>query len=153
MPIEASPASSATPLAGKVVLVVDDFSTMRRIVAALLKGLGCERVIEAENGLEALRVLERAPVDLVVSDWSMPEMTGLELLTRLRNHPRLGSLPFLMVSAEGGRDNIVQAARGGADGYIVKPFTALVLCEKVELALRRRAAMRVTNPTPNMPEA
>lgn len=131
--------AGAARLAGKTALVVDDFATMRRIVASLLKALGCEHVIEAENGAEALRVLAQQKVHLVVSDWSMPQMTGLELLTQLRAAPRLQSLPFLMVSAEGSRENIVEAARSGADGYIVKPFTAAVLGDKVALVMRKRA--------------
>ncbi|WP_349744441.1 response regulator [Roseateles cavernae] len=126
-------------ISGMTFLVVDDCSTMRRIIRGLIVGTGCERVIDAANGAVALRILEQIPVHFVISDWSMPEMTGLQLLRQLRSTERLKALPFLMVSAESAHTNIVEAAQAGADGYIVKPFDAAQLSEKVHHILERRA--------------
>jgi len=112
-------------------LVVDDFSTMRRIVVGLLRQCGASRVLEAEDGVEALRIIEGNPVDVVVSDWNMPHMTGLELLKALRATPKFARMPFLLITAEGKKENIVEAAQAGADGYIVKPFTQDTLQEKL----------------------
>ena len=112
-------------------LVVDDFSTMRRIVVGLLRQCGASRVLEAEDGVQALRIIESNHVDFVVSDWNMPHMTGLELLKALRATPRFSRMPVLLVTAEGKKENIVEAAQAGADGYIVKPFTAATLNEKL----------------------
>ena len=112
-------------------LVVDDFSTMRRIVRNLLKELGFTNVEEAEDGDIALQKLRSGGFDFVVSDWNMPNMTGIELLKEIRNDPSLKHLPVLMVTAEAKKENIIEAAQAGASGYIVKPFTAATLDEKL----------------------
>ncbi len=112
-------------------LVVDDFSTMRRIVRNLLKELGFTNVEEAEDGIVALQKLRAGGFDFVVSDWNMPNMTGIELLKALRADPGLKHLPLLMVTAEAKKENIIEAAHAGANGYIVKPFTAATLDEKL----------------------
>ena len=113
-------------------LVVDDFSTMRRIVRNLLKELGFTNVEEAEDGAVALDKLRAAKFDFVVSDWNMPNMDGLTLLQSVRADPNLKALPFLMITAEAKKENIIAAAQAGASGYIVKPFTAGTLAEKLE---------------------
>lgn len=112
-------------------LVVDDFSTMRRIVRNLLKELGFTNVDEAEDGQVALHKLKTQHFDFVVSDWNMPNMTGIELLKAVRAEPQLKGLPFMMITAEAKRENIIEAAMAGASGYIVKPFTAATLEEKM----------------------
>ncbi|MCB6184404.1 chemotaxis response regulator CheY [Leeia sp. TBRC 13508] len=112
-------------------LVVDDFSTMRRIVRNLLKELGFSNVDEAEDGQIALHKLQNGQFDFVVSDWNMPNMTGIELLKAVRADPGLKALPFLMITAEAKKENIIEAATAGASGYIVKPFTAATLDEKL----------------------
>jgi two-component system chemotaxis response regulator CheY len=112
-------------------LVVDDFSTMRRIVRNLLKELGFTNVDEAEDGQVALHKLKTQHFDFVVSDWNMPNMTGIELLKAVRAEPLLKDLPFMMITAEAKRENIIEAAMAGASGYIVKPFTAATLEEKM----------------------
>jgi two-component system, chemotaxis family, chemotaxis protein CheY len=112
-------------------LVVDDFSTMRRIVRNLLKELGFTNVDEAEDGVAALAKLRGAQFDFVVSDWNMPNMTGIDLLRNIRGDAGLKHLPVLMVTAEAKKENIVEAAQAGANGYIVKPFTAATLEEKL----------------------
>lgn len=112
-------------------LVVDDFSTMRRIVRNLLKELGFSNVDEAEDGQVALNKLRNSQFEFVVSDWNMPNMTGIELLRAVRSDPSLKHLPFLMVTAEAKKENIIEAATAGASGYIVKPFTAATLDEKL----------------------
>ena len=113
-------------------LVVDDFSTMRRIVRNLLKELGFTNVDEAEDGLIALQKLNTLPFDFVVTDWNMPNMDGLTLLQKIRATPSLKHLPVLMITAEAKKENIIAAAQAGASGYIVKPFTAATLSEKLE---------------------
>ncbi len=113
-------------------LVVDDFSTMRRIVRNLLKELGFLNVQEAEDGVDALKKLRSDTFDFVVSDWNMPNMTGIELLKEIRADAKLKSLPVLMVTAEAKRENIIEAAQAGASGYVVKPFTAATLDEKLK---------------------
>jgi two-component system chemotaxis response regulator CheY len=112
-------------------LVVDDFSTMRRIVRNLLKELGFTNVEEAEDGAIALQKLKAGSFDFVVSDWNMPNMDGLTLLQNVRADGTLKSLPFLMITAEAKKENIIAAAQAGASGYIVKPFTAATLNEKL----------------------
>ena len=112
-------------------LVVDDFSTMRRIVRNLLKELGYVNADEAEDGAIALQKLKNAPFDFVVSDWNMPNMDGLQLLQAVRADPSLKHLPVLMITAEAKKENIIAAAQSGAHGYIVKPFTAATLNEKL----------------------
>jgi two-component system chemotaxis response regulator CheY len=113
------------------ILVVDDFSTMRRIVRNLLKELGFTNVDEAEDGAIALQKLQGGGFDFVVTDWNMPNMDGLTLLQTVRATPQLKHLPVLMITAEAKRENIIAAAQAGASGYIVKPFTAGTLSEKL----------------------
>jgi two-component system chemotaxis response regulator CheY len=118
------------------ILVVDDFSTMRRIVRNLLKELGFANVHEAEDGVEALNKLRSENnFDFVVSDWNMPNMTGIELLKVIRADAALKHLPLLMVTAEAKRENIIEAAQAGASGYVVKPFTAATLEKKKKIFL------------------
>jgi two-component system chemotaxis response regulator CheY len=112
-------------------LVVDDFSTMRRIVRNLLKELGYGNVEEAEDGVIALQRLKSGGIQFVVTDWNMPNMTGIELLKAIRADTTLKHLPVLMITAEAKKENIIEAAQNGASGYIVKPFTAAVLEEKM----------------------
>ncbi|MHB0991646.1 MAG: chemotaxis response regulator CheY [Burkholderiales bacterium] len=112
-------------------LVVDDFSTMRRIVRNLLKELGYSNVDEAEDGVIALSKLKSEHFDFVVSDWNMPNMDGLTLLQTIRADSVLAAMPVLMVTAEAKKENIIAAAQAGANGYIVKPFTAATLDEKL----------------------
>ena len=113
-------------------LVVDDFSTMRRIVRNLLKELGFVNVQEAEDGVDALKKLHSETFNFVVSDWNMPNMTGIDLLIAIRADATLKHLPVLMVTAEAKRENIIAAAQAGASGYVVKPFTAATLDEKLK---------------------
>ncbi len=113
-------------------LVVDDFSTMRRIVRNLLKELGFANVDEAEDGAIALQKLQGGGFDFVVSDWNMPNMDGLTLLQTIRATPNLKHLPVLMITAEAKKENIIAAAQAGASGYIVKPFTSATLSEKLQ---------------------
>ena len=112
-------------------LVVDDFSTMRRIVRNLLKELGFTNVDEAEDGAIALQKLQGGGFEFVVTDWNMPNMDGLTLLQAIRATPNLKHLPVLMITAEAKKENIIAAAQSGASGYIVKPFTAGTLSEKL----------------------
>ena len=113
-------------------LVVDDFSTMRRIVRNLLKELGYTNVDEAEDGAIALQKLNSGSFDFVVTDWNMPNMDGLTLLQNIRANPSLKHLPVLMITAEAKKENIIAAAQAGASGYVVKPFTAVTLAEKLQ---------------------
>ncbi len=112
-------------------LVVDDFSTMRRIVRNLLKELGYTNVDEAEDGSMALTKLRSEAFDFVISDWNMPVMDGLTMLQQIRADAALSKLPVLMVTAEAKKENIIAAAQAGASGYVVKPFTAATLDEKL----------------------
>lgn len=115
------------------ILVVDDFSTMRRIVRNLLKELGFANVHEAEDGVEGLNKLRsEGNFEFVVSDWNMPNMTGIDMLRAIRGDAALKHLPVLMVTAEAKRENIIEAAQAGASGYVVKPFTAATLDEKLQ---------------------
>jgi len=117
-------------------LVVDDFSTMRRIVRNLLKELGFTNIDEAEDGVVALAKLKGGGFDFVISDWNMPNMTGIELLRAIRSDAALASLPVLIITAEAKKENIIEAAQAKASGYIVKPFTAAVLDEKLNKILK-----------------
>ena len=119
-------------LANFHVLVVDDFSTMRRIVGNLLKELGCQKITEAEDGVDALRKLEGGTIDFVISDWNMAPMTGLDLLKEVRADQRLKNLPFIMITAESKTENVVAAKQAGVSNYIVKPFNAETLKDKIE---------------------
>ncbi|AFH95437.1 TPA: chemotaxis response regulator CheY [Providencia stuartii] len=112
-------------------LVVDDFSTMRRIVRNLLKELGFNKIEEAEDGVDALEKIRAGHIDFVVADWNMPNMDGLELLKTIRGDEALKHIPVLMVTAEAKKENIIAAAQAGASGYVVKPFTAAILEEKL----------------------
>lgn len=112
-------------------LVVDDFATMRRIVRNLLKDLGFVNVEEAEDGQDALARLRASQFDFVISDWNMPNMDGLQLLSEIRKDASFSSIPVLMVTAEAKKENIIAAAQAGASGYVVKPFTAATLEEKL----------------------
>ncbi len=124
------------------VLVVDDFPTMRRIVKNLLKQLGFENIDEAENGEEALKKLKSGDYGLVVSDWNMPVMEGLELLKHIRNDPQLKDIPFLMVTAEAEKEKVIEAIKAGVDNYIVKPFTGEVLKEKLEKIAQKKPSLK-----------
>ena len=121
-------------------LVVDDFSTMRRIVRGLLKEMGCNYVDEAEDGVVALSMLSANKYDFVVSDINMPNMSGFDLLKALKSDDRLRHIPVLMVTAEARKEDIILAAQNGAAGYIVKPFTKATLQEKVQKILLKSAA-------------
>ena len=114
------------------ILVVDDFATMRRIVKNILKQLGFENIVEADDGKAALRVLESQHIDFIVSDWNMPNMNGLEFLKAVRANEKFKDIPFLMVTAEALKENIVEAVKAGVSNYIVKPFTAETLKGKIE---------------------
>ena len=123
-------------------LVVDDFSTMRRILRNLLKELGYLNVDEAEDGNSALLKLRREPFDFIITDWNMAGMDGLQLLKEVRTDETLRHLPVLMVTAEAKRENIVAAAQAGASGYIVKPFTAATLDEKMGKIFEKTARVQ-----------
>ena len=114
------------------VLVVDDFSTMRRIVKNILRQLGFVNILEADDGTTAVGILEREKVDLIISDWNMPQMTGIELLRHVRSSEEIKDTPFLMVTAEAQQENIIEAVKAKVSNYIVKPFTADTLHEKIE---------------------
>lgn len=113
------------------ILVVDDASTMRRIVRGLLRELSLKNIREAENGSDALEQLRRKKADLVISDWNMPQMTGIELLRAIRSDNGLKEVPVLMVTAEAKKENIMEAVQAGVSNYIVKPFSAETLQEKL----------------------
>ncbi|WP_205859263.1 chemotaxis response regulator CheY [Pleionea sediminis] len=119
------------------ILIVDDFSTMRRIVKNLLKDLGFNNTQEADDGQTALPMLQQGDFDFLVTDWNMPGMQGIDLLKNVRADPGLKDLPVLMVTAEAKREQIVEAAQAGVNGYIVKPFTAGTLKEKIEKIFER----------------
>lgn len=121
-------------------LVVDDFSTMRRIVRNLLKELGYSNVEEAEDGAMGLAKLKSESFDFVVSDWNMPNMDGLTMLQQIRADPKLSKIPVLMVTAEAKKENIIAAAQAGANGYVVKPFTAATLDEKLSKIFEKMGA-------------
>lgn len=122
------------------ILVVDDFSTMRRIVRNLLADLGYDNIVEADDGAPALQIMKNDAIDFVVTDWNMPGMTGLDLLKGIRAEARFARVPVLMVTAEARRDQILEAAQAGVNGYIIKPFTAATLREKLDKIFERLAA-------------
>ena len=124
---------------GMKILVVDDFPTMRRIVRNLLKELGYSNVDEAEDGAAGLARLRSGKYDFVISDWNMPNLDGLAMLKEIRADASLTHLPVLMVTAESKKDNIIAAAKAGASGYVVKPFTAVTLDEKLNKILEKMA--------------
>lgn len=119
------------------ILIVDDFSTMRRIIKNLLRDLGFTNTAEADDGTTALPMLKKGGFDFLVTDWNMPGMTGIDLLREVRADEELATLPVLMVTAEAKREQIITAAQAGVNGYIVKPFTANTLKEKIERIFER----------------
>ena len=121
-------------------LIVDDFSTMRRIIRGLLKEMGCNNADEAEDGVVALNMLKQSKYDFVVTDINMPHMNGFDLLKAVKADDTLKHLPVLMVTAEARKEDIVLAAQTGAAGYIVKPFTKATLEEKVQKIMQKLAA-------------
>ncbi|MCL4536515.1 MAG: chemotaxis response regulator CheY [Nitrospirae bacterium] len=128
---------------GIKVLVVDDFPTMRRIVKNLLKQIGFENIDEAEDGVQALNKLKSGNYGLVVSDWNMPAMEGIDLLRTIRQEAEpLKNIPFLMVTAEAEKEKVIEAIKAGVDNYIVKPFTAEVLKEKLEKIADKKTSLK-----------
>ncbi|MES9935499.1 MAG: chemotaxis response regulator CheY [Sedimenticola sp.] len=119
------------------ILIVDDFSTMRRIIKNLLRDLGFLNTHEADDGTTALPLLQAGGFDFLVTDWNMPGMTGISLLKAIRADPQLTKLPVLMVTAESKREQIIEAAQAGVNGYVVKPFTAATLEEKINKIFER----------------
>jgi len=119
------------------ILVVDDFSTMRRIIKNLLRDLGFTNVDEADDGRTALPILKQGRIEFLITDWNMPGMTGIDLLKEVRSDPELAHIPVLMVTAEAKREQIIAAAQAGVNGYVIKPFTAVVLKEKIEKIFER----------------
>ncbi|MEJ2416208.1 MAG: chemotaxis response regulator CheY [Exilibacterium sp.] len=119
------------------ILIVDDFSTMRRIIKNLLRDLGFTNTHEADDGMTALPMLKTGDFDFLVTDWNMPGMSGIDLLKAVRADEKLAALPTLMVTAEAKRDQIIEAAQAGVSGYVVKPFTAQVLKEKIDKIFER----------------
>ncbi|ACN16794.1 CheY [Desulforapulum autotrophicum HRM2] len=118
------------------ILIVDDFATMRRILKNILKQIGFKNILEADDGTTALEVLDRQSVDLIISDWNMPKMTGLELLKSVRASDRYKKTPFLMVTAEAQKQNVIEAVQAGVSNYVVKPFTAEAISEKLTKILK-----------------
>lgn len=119
------------------ILIVDDFNTMRRIVKTCLKQLGFENVTEAEDGQVALSKLQLGQFKLVISDWNMPNMMGIDLLKAVRSDEKLKTIPFIMITAEGQKENILEAAKSGVSNYIVKPFTADTLQQKLDVVFKK----------------
>jgi len=119
------------------ILIVDDFSTMRRIIKNLLRDLGFNNTQEADDGTTALPKLQSGDFDFLVTDWNMPGMQGIDLLKAVRADPKLASLPVLMVTAEAKKEQIIEAAQAGVNGYVVKPFTAATLKEKIDKIFER----------------
>ena len=119
------------------ILVVDDFSTMRRIIKNLLRDLGFSNTTEADDGTTALPMLQKGSFDFLVTDWNMPGMQGIDLLRAIREDPNISTLPVLMVTAESKREQIIEAAQAGVNGYVVKPFTAQTLSEKIDKIFER----------------
>ncbi|BFR50244.1 chemotaxis response regulator CheY [Nitratidesulfovibrio sp. HK-II] len=114
------------------VLVVDDFSTMRRIIKNILRQLGFTNVVEADDGTTAWEVLNKDRIDFVISDWNMPKMTGIELLRKVRASEEFADMPFLMVTAEAQQENVIEAVQARVSNYIVKPFTAETMKQKID---------------------
>ena len=120
------------------ILVVDDFQTMRRIVKTCLKQLGFENTVEAVDGQDALAKLDTGEFKLIISDWNMPNMMGIDLLRNVKSNDKLKTIPFIMITAEGQKENIIEAAKAGVSNYIVKPFTADVLQQKLDAVFSRK---------------
>jgi len=119
------------------VLIVDDFSTMRRIIKNLMRDLGFNNTSEADDGNTALPMLKSGGYDFLITDWNMPGMTGIDLLRAVRNDPEMANLPVLLVTAEAKKEQIIEAAQAGVNGYIVKPFNVATLKEKIEKIFER----------------
>lgn len=117
------------------ILVVDDFSTMRKIIKNILKQLEYENIVEADDGTTALEMLKKRPVDFIISDWNMPKMNGIDFLRAVRGNEKFAHLPFIMVTAEGLQENVIEAVQAGVSQYIVKPFTPGTLEEKINKCL------------------
>ncbi len=118
------------------ILIVDDFATMRRILKNILKQLGFKTLVEADDGTTAWEILEGQSIDLIISDWNMPKMTGLELLKKVRASDKYKGTPFLMVTAEAQKQNVIEAVQAGVSNYVVKPFTAEAISDKLEKILK-----------------
>ncbi|NWH03489.1 response regulator [Desulfobacter latus] len=118
------------------ILIIDDFATMRRILKNILKQLGFKNLVEADDGTTALSVLESQKIDLIISDWNMPKMTGLELLKKVRASSEYKKTPFLMVTAEAQKQNVIEAVQAGVSNYVVKPFTAEAISDKLKKILK-----------------
>ena len=114
------------------ILIVDDFSTMRRIIKNILRQLELNNVVEADDGTTAWEILNKDHINFIISDWNMPQMTGIELLRKVRASEDYGHLPFLMVTAEAQQANLIEAAQAGVSNYIVKPFTAETMKQKID---------------------
>ena len=121
------------------VLVVDDFATMRKIVRNVLKQINLENSTEAENGKQALDLLKKEEIDLIISDWNMPEMTGMEFLRACKADPKLRHIPFIMVTAEAHKESVLEAIKAGVDNYITKPFTSDKLQDAINKATAKAA--------------
>ncbi|MGV8891149.1 MAG: chemotaxis response regulator CheY [Pseudomonas sp.] len=119
------------------ILIVDDFSTMRRIIKNLLRDIGFTNTFEADDGTSALPMLQKGSFDFLITDWNMPGMSGIDLLMYVRADDRIRQLPVLMVTAEAKREQVIKAAQAGVNGYVIKPFTAQVLKEKIETIFER----------------
>ena len=120
------------------VLVIDDFATVRRIIKETLKSAGYKSIIEAEDGKIALKILEKEEIRLIICDWIMPNMSGIELLKTVKNTDNLKNIPFIMVTAEGQKGNVIEAINAGVDNYIVKPFSPETLKDKVKKVLNKK---------------
>jgi two-component system chemotaxis response regulator CheY len=114
------------------ILVVDDFSTMRRIIKNILRQLGFSNIVEADDGTTAWDTLNKDKIEFIISDWNMPQMTGIDLLRKVRDSEEFGDLPFLMVTAEAQQENILEAVQAKVSNYIVKPFTPEVMKQKID---------------------
>jgi two-component system chemotaxis response regulator CheY len=123
---------------GMKILVVDDFAMVRKIIRNHLKKIGYENVEEAEDGVAALNVLKTQIIDFIISDWNMPNMTGIELLQAVRADSALGKIPFLMITAEVSKGNVIKAVQAGVNGYIAKPFEAATLNEKITQIMEKQ---------------
>lgn len=121
------------------VLVVDDFATMRKIVKNVLKQINLDNATEAENGRQALDLLKKEEVDVIISDWNMPEMTGIEFLRACKEDPKIRHIPFIMVTAEAHKESVLEAIKAGVDNYITKPFTSDKLQDAINKAIAKAA--------------
>ncbi len=120
------------------ILVVDDFSTMRRIIKNILKQLGFTNVVDADDGSTAWEILNKDKIDFIISDWNMPKMSGIELLRKVRASEEFADIPFLMVTAEGQQENVIEAVQAGVSNYIVKPFTPETFEQKIKKIFEKK---------------